>query len=237
MPLGPSRLRPKWLFFKVPFGKFDAFLRAHGFQARKGQIVDAAIVEVPRQRNTRPENERIKHGEAEQVRAEWPPAKAAQKDTDARWTQKNGKNHYGYKEHTSVDVKHKLVRAFEVTPAQVHDHQVFEVLLTPNAHAEVYADSAYHSAEHEALLRGRGLRPRLQRKAVRHRGLTERERRGNRARATVRARVEHVFGTLRQRLGDTVIRTIGLVRAKTKIGLRLLAYNMSRFAYLAGSGA
>jgi len=111
------------------FDKFDAFLREHGFQARQGQIVDAAIVPVPKQRNSRGENQRIKDGEAAQVRAAWTPAKAAQKDTDARWTQKNGKSFFGYKHHDSVDVKHKLVRGYTVTPANTHDSNVFAELL------------------------------------------------------------------------------------------------------------
>jgi IS5 family transposase len=216
------------------FDKFDVFLRENGFQARKGQIIDAAIVQVPKQRNTREENARIKNGEAEAVRAEWTSAKVAQKDTDARWTQKNGRNFFGYKHHDSVDVKHKMVRGYEVTPANVHDSREFAGLLTENSSTDVYADSAYRSVWHETLLAFFGWRPRLQRKATRGRPLTEWERQGNRTRAKVRARVEHVYGTMRQRMGDTVIRTIGLVRAKTVMGLRHLAYNLSRYALLAG---
>jgi IS5 family transposase len=220
---------------RLLFDKFDAFLRENGFQARKGQIVDAAIVEVPKQRNTREENERIKNGEAGKVRAEWTPAKAAQKDTDARWTKKNARSFFGYKHHDAVDVKHKFVRNYSVTPANVHDSNEFVNLLTENTAADVYADSAYRSAWHEALLWVMGFRGHLQRKATRGHELGAHERRGNRTRAKVRARVEHVFGTMRQRMGDTVIRTIGVVRARTKIGLRHLTYNLGRYAYLAGS--
>ena len=45
------------------FKRFDRYLREHGFTARKGQIVDASIVSVPIQRNSREENARIKEGE------------------------------------------------------------------------------------------------------------------------------------------------------------------------------
>ena len=71
------------------FSRFDMHLRTGGFIARKGQIVDASIVEVPRQRNTRDENEKIKNGEEIEG---WKDAKRCQKDTDARWTKKNGVN-------------------------------------------------------------------------------------------------------------------------------------------------
>ena len=81
------------------------------------------------------------------------------------------------------------------------------------------------------------MRAKLQRKGTRGHDLSEREKRGNRTRAKVRARVEHVFGTMRQRMGDTVIRTIGIVRARTKIELRHLAYNLDRYSLLSGGGA
>ena len=41
------------------FSKFDQFLHANGFRAQKGQIVDANIVRVPTQRNTRVENKDV----------------------------------------------------------------------------------------------------------------------------------------------------------------------------------
>ena len=45
------------------FDRFDQHLGAQGYIARGGQIVDATIVAVPRQRNTRKENEAIKRGQ------------------------------------------------------------------------------------------------------------------------------------------------------------------------------
>jgi len=50
------------------FERFDASLCDSGFAAQKGQIVDASIVQAPRQRNSRDENRRIKEGE---VPEEW----------------------------------------------------------------------------------------------------------------------------------------------------------------------
>jgi hypothetical protein len=44
------------------FKKFDRYLQESGVAARKGQIVDASIVSVPKQRNTREENTEIKGG-------------------------------------------------------------------------------------------------------------------------------------------------------------------------------
>ena len=52
-------------------------------------------------------------------------------------------------------------------------------------------------------------------------------RRGNATRSKVRAFVEHVFTDQKHRLGMK-IRTIGLARAKIKIGLCNIAYNIRR---------
>ena len=60
-------------------------------------------------------------------------------------------------------------------------------------------------------------------------------RRGNATRGKVRAAVEHVFGCQKQRL-RLVVRKVGLARAKTKLGLANLAYNLLRFVWLEGRG-
>ena len=54
----------------------------------------------------------------------------------------------------------------------------------------------------------------------------------NRTKSSVRARVEHVFGAQANDMGGTLVRTIGLVRAKAKIGMKNLAYNMRRLGQL-----
>jgi len=212
------------------FRQFDSFLRNNGFTARKGQIVDASIVKVPTQRNSRDENARIKDGEAP---SDWSESKRRQKDTDARWVKKNGKSYYGYKNHVSVDVKLKLIRSYKVTEASLHDSQVFEELLDKsNSNRDVYADSAYNSAENQELLNEAGFRAKLQRKGCRHRKLTSWEQQGNRTRSRVRSRIEHVFGVQAMMAGNTTLRTIGIARAEVKIALKNLAYNMFRYKTL-----
>ena len=54
----------------------------------------------------------------------------------------------------------------------------------------------------------------------------------NRARSRIRARLEHVFGHQVTAMGGKLIRTIGLVRARLKIGLKNLTYNFQRFLIL-----
>ena len=140
------------------FEHFHEQLAEQGYVARAGQMVDATFVEVPRQRNTREENATIKAGEVPEA---WdqPEAKAKrrQKDTEARWTKKNNERHYGYKNHINADQQHKLIQSYSVTPASVHDSQVFDDLLDQTKDKDgnkraVYADSAYRSQAQEQRL-------------------------------------------------------------------------------------
>ena len=59
----------------------------------------------------------------------------------------------------------------------------------------------------------------------------ETTRRANNAKSKIRARVEHVFAEQKHRMGS-FIRTIGIARATTKIGMANLAYNIKRFIFL-----
>jgi IS5 family transposase len=68
-------------------------------------------------------------------------------------------------------------------------------------------------------------------KGTRGNPLTEEQKLSNRTKSKVRARVEHVFGA-QAAMGGHVIRTIGLQRAKVKVGLMNLVYNMKRLLQL-----
>src|SRR5436305_6199900 len=135
------------------FERFEQHLAAQGYMARGGQMVDATIVPVPKQRNSRDENVTVRAG---QRPAEWERklAKLRQKDRDARWTKKHGQSFFGYKNHVNADARHKLIRRYQVTDAAVHDSQALDVLLSKgNTSTDVFADSAYRSVEIVAKLK------------------------------------------------------------------------------------
>ena len=214
------------------FERFSRHLEAKGFIARGGQIVDATIVAVPKQRNTREEYEDVKAGKTPQ---DWEknPAKNRQKDKDARWTKKHGKSFFGYKNHVNADAKHKLIRTYDVTDASVHDSQKLDGLLNKaNTSNDVYADSAYRAAEIEARLAARGFNSRIHVRASRNHPLSKAQETANQAKSRVRVRVEHVFAAQENTPGGRLVRTIGLVRAKAKIGLANLVYNIRRLLTL-----
>lgn len=213
------------------FERFGDYLAAEGYQAKQGQIVDASIVPVPIQRNSREENRRIKEGE---VPEDWSEAKREQKDVEGRWTKKRGKSYFGYKNHIDVDAEHKLIRTFEVTPANVHDSQVLDDLVDPdNLDPGVWADSAYRSEETEAVLEEAGYESHICEKGQAGQPLSAEQEANNRKRSKVRSRVEHVFGFQQNSMGGKLIRTIGLARAEVKIGLMNMTYNLMRYLQLA----
>ena len=210
------------------FDAFRAQLDAEGLLAHTGQIVDASFVEVPKQRNTREENATIKAGG---IPEDWKhhPAKRQQKDTDARWTKKNTVTYYGYKNHVKVCRVSKLITAYQVTSASVHDSKGLSGLLEETDTGQtLHADSAYASAETRTMLRKRGIRPHILAKGYRNRPLTKSQQQRNRRKSKIRARVEHVFGFIENSMHGSRVRSIGIERARGIIGLMNLTYNLFR---------
>ena len=213
-----------------------------------GEIVDATLVAAPRQRNTDAEKARIKAGE--KAGDIWPekPARARQKDTDARWTMKfskakpaaNGKPQidiviltFGYKNDIPIDRRHGIIRRREVRDAAAHDGARLRwVLIDPNNTAsDVWADSAYRSAENERFLAGIGKVSRIHRRKPKGKPMPKRTARANATKSAVRAHVEHPFAHLKGPMG-LVIRTIGIARATATVTLANMAYNMKRWCWL-----
>ena len=98
---------------------------------------------------------------------------------------------------------------------------------------KVYADSAYYSEQIRLYLTSIGLEGNICSKGTRNKALNEEEKKQNREYSKTRCRVEHIFGAMYQKAHDQVLRVIGFVRARAQIGLRNLAYNMTRYCYLA----
>lgn len=91
----------------------------------------------------------------------------------------------------NADKTHKLIRNYEVTAAAVHDSRLLETLLDKaNTSKDVFADSAYRSAEAEEKLAARGFRSRICVHGTRGRPLSKARAAANRAKSRIRARIE-----------------------------------------------
>ena len=140
------------------FAAFDRQLRDRGYLPMGGQIVDATLVAAPKQRNTAAEKEAIKAGKS--AAEIWPgqPAKAAQKDTDARWTLKFAKGRplpggkpgidiaipsFGYKSSIAICRRHGFIRRGKVTDGARFDGRMLrDVVTNDNTASDVWAKPA-----------------------------------------------------------------------------------------------
>jgi IS5 family transposase len=236
---------------KALFERFDALLREAGYLAMSGQLVDATIVAAPKQRNNDGEKAAIKAGRIPQAWRDRP-AKLRQKDRDARWTVKYFKAkvredgtpqvdlavpEFGYKNHVAIDRRHGLIRRWLVTDAAAHDGaRLPDLLDKSNTAGGVWADTAYRSKKNEAFMAANGFVSHVHRKKPQGKPMPPHISRANAMKSKIRSRVEHVFADQKQRMG-LVVRTIGIKRAETKIGLANLVYNMRRLLWLQGKSA
>jgi IS5 family transposase len=213
------------------FEHLDQLLDKDSIIVHKGKLVDASIVEVPIQRNSREENKELKDGN---IPEEWAPNKLRQKDTDARWVKHNGKSYFGYKNHVKADSKTKLITAYKVTAANVHDSEQPEPLLSKqeDAHQHLYADSAYRSEAIEQVCINKEILSRIHEKGYRDHPLTEKQQQSNRKKSKYRARVEHIFGFMTNSMHGMYLHYRSLLRNAAAIGLINLTYNLFRLVQL-----
>ncbi len=120
---------------------------------------DASLVPAPKQRNTEEEKAAIKMGKsADEIWLD-EPNKAAQKDTNARWTLKIGGQQryrpdgtplpmiavpvFGYKSHITIDRRFGFIRAAAVTSAAEADGRVLRRVVTTDTQAATSGPTAH----------------------------------------------------------------------------------------------
>ena len=182
-----------------------------GFVLKVGTLIDATLIKA--------------------AAAEPPKQKgggSSQADPDAKWTKRpNGAAHFGYKLHIAVDQGSTIVRAAQLTPANVNEVVIGHELVQGDERA-VWADKGYVGPAMRERLARSGIKNRVQRKATRVRKLSRWETLRNVLIARRRGRIEGVFGTLKRSYGLGRLRYMGLVRNTLSVLLTLTAWNLSR---------
>jgi len=201
------------------FGLVNGQLEEKGLFVKKGTAIDATIVKSSNRPLSKKRRGELRENPSPQV------------DTDAGSTQKRGKKTFGYKGHIGTDVGSDLIRKKDFTTASPHDSKTKEVLYSGDEKA-VFADSAYGNKADKRECREQGIFYGVPDKATRRRKLSSRQKKRNRQKSSVRARVEHPFAFMKTKLGYRVARAKCLAHNKLTFEMNCIIYNIRRAAYL-----
>jgi IS5 family transposase len=191
---------------KELFSSFNKQLRERGLIVGKGTIVDATIKEA----QATPHSHR---------------------DSDARFTRRGGKTHYGYKGHIGMDEDTDVIHTVEFTTANVHDSDKFDDLLL-GTEKRIYADKGYANKERREKLRRCGIQSKIMHKGYRNRPLTKRQRKQNKVFAKTRNAVEKPFAFMKIVLNYTRCGYYDFKRNRFQFSMAAVVYNIRRFVTL-----
>jgi transposase, IS5 family len=171
------------------FERVNEHLAARGLKVAGGTIVDATILAAPSSTKN-----------AAQAR-----------DPEMHQTRKGQQWYFGMKLHLGVDSRSKLIHSMVTTAANVHDATVLPQLLH-GEETRVYGDQAYRGQR--AVIRARAPNARdFTNRRCRNCGLVDAvERRKNRTKSRVRAKVEHGIGVIKRVFGFAKVRYRGLAK-------------------------
>ena len=176
------------------FARVRAQLEERGLLVKSGTIVDATILAAaPSTKN-----------------------QSGKRDPEMTSTKKGNTWHFGLKAHIGVDARSGLVHTVRTTTAKVQDGTVLTELL----HGEeqiIAGDSAYGTKALKSECRQAGLVYLIADRAAKHVKLSGKQRRANRRKSSVRAKVEFPFRIIKQLWGHTKVRFRGLAKNAARL--------------------
>lgn len=172
--------------------RVNAYLSRRGLLLKRGSIVDATIIAAPSS---------TKNAEGE-------------RDPEMHQTKKGNQWHFGMKAHIGVDADSGLVHTVATTPANEADVEVVGELLHGREEV-VHADSGYTGADKRVP--HKNVTWRIAAKRGRIKAMPEgRAKRAlekfEKAKASVRAKVEHPFRVIKRQFGLAKVRFRGLAK-------------------------
>jgi transposase, IS5 family len=172
--------------------RVNAYLSRKGLMLKRGSIVDATIIAAPSS---------TKNAEGE-------------RDPEMHQTKKGNQWHFGMKAHIGVDADSGLVHTVTTTPANEADVEVVDELLHGKEEV-VHADSGYTGADKR--VRRKNLEWKIAAKRGRIKAMADgRAKRAleksEKAKASVRAKVEHPFRVIKRQFGLSKVRFRGLAK-------------------------
>jgi IS5 family transposase len=200
-------------------GTINAGLAQHGLMLKTGTVVDATIIAAPSSTKN----------------------KSGQRDPEMHQTKKGKQWHFGMKAHIGVDAQSGLVHTVVGTAANVNDVTQAGALLH-GQEAVAFGDAGYQGVHKRSEAAGPvwhiAMRPGLRRKLnpfIEPEFIAERL---EKAKASVRAKVEHPFRVVKQQFGYAKARYRGLAKNTARLTMLFALSNlwMARRQWLGARG-
>ena len=194
------------------FAQVVEMLKAKGLILKKGTIVDSTIISAPSSTKN-----------ADKKR-----------DPEAHSTKKGNQWYFGFKAHIGVDKDSGLVHTVKATAANVHDVTMMSQLLTGEEDS-AHGDGGYIGANtrEDAIIRnnkGKKIKYIINRRPSQIKKLSASgqyaAKKAERKKASVRAKVEHVFAVVKRQLGYRRTRYRGLKKQTSKINIMFALANL-----------
>jgi IS5 family transposase len=204
-------------------------LEARHIVVKTGALVDASVVDTPLRPKGKTEFKVTEDREDEvEVKVEKLYAKSV--DTDASWLKKRGKFHFGYKKHYVTDDE-GMVLGVVTTKASVNEitnlDEVLDAADLPSG-IRLKADKGYQSKKNEEILRRRGLKNNILKKAKKNKPLSIWETKFNKLVGKTRFKVERTFGGIKRWFNGGTARYRGIEKMHTQNLMEAIGYNLYR---------
>lgn len=211
------------------FNSFNDQLKLHGFSFDGDHIIDGTIVEAEERCTSQKSNDMIKEGGLPESRKNNPNS-MAQTDLAASWKTKGKNSYFGYLALIMALKQHKFITSYHVDSAHVDERKnVLELVKNIWFKIKILADKGFVGEELKDAMKALGFDfVAMQREYLFSDDFLD-VIADNLKISKERARVEHVFGNMRQVFGFGKLRSIGLVANTFTIGMRCMIHNMLRF--------
>ena len=185
--------------------EINAHLESQGLRFREGTIVDAAIIEAPSSTKNR----------------------AGERDPEMHQTKKENQWHFGMKTHIGVDSETGIVHSMSTKAANVHDVTGTHNLLH-GGETTVWGDAAYQGVDKREENLGLEVEWQVAMRPERRRKLDpdNEEALVEKAKASVRAKVEHPFLRVKQLFGYGKVQYRGLMKNTQRLALLFALGNL-----------
>lgn len=193
-----------------------------GYKVKKGVIQDATFVEADAGRK-RIQKEKKAKKEGREI--EYSDKQKRHIDRDGTFAVKNNQVHYGYKNHTKLDVDNHLIRDYAVSTASLHDS---EIDLVEDDDGTAYRDKGYFGK----TLKANNVEDKTMKRGTKSRKLNGGEQKRNKAISRIRSPGERQYSVIKRTFHNEMTLVKTLERVMIKEMFKCFAYNLYQLVTL-----